>query len=90
MILDAGRQQYTLHAQPRATVVRRRPSCRTSRRPKPRACCSKNASRCSASCAARIDGLFDTFLKLRGSSGWEGHVNGVRRWIMQPVKTAAA
>jgi hypothetical protein len=37
-----------------------------------------------------IDGLYETFLKLRGSSGWEGHVNGVRRWIMQPMKTAAA
>jgi hypothetical protein len=36
-----------------------------------------------------LDGLYATFLKQRASSGWEGHVNGVRKWIMQPVKAAA-
>lgn len=37
-----------------------------------------------------IDGLFETFLKVRASGSWEGQVNGMRRWILQPVKAVAA
>ena len=37
-----------------------------------------------------IDALFDTFLKVRASSAWEGYVGKVRRWINQPVKASAA
>jgi hypothetical protein len=37
-----------------------------------------------------IDGLFDAFLKIRASSAWEGQVNGMRRWILQPQKVVAA
>ncbi len=37
-----------------------------------------------------VDGLFDTFLKVRASSSWEGQTNGIRRWIMQPIKAVAA
>jgi hypothetical protein len=37
-----------------------------------------------------IDGLFETFLKVRASSSWEGQVNGIRRWILQPVKAVVA
>ena len=36
-----------------------------------------------------LDALFDTFLKARGSSGWEGYTSGVRRWIIQAAKAAA-
>ena len=37
-----------------------------------------------------LDALFDTFLKARAASAWEGYTSGVRRWIMQPAKAAAA
>ena len=36
-----------------------------------------------------LDALFDTFLKARGISGWEGYTSGVRRWIIQAAKAAA-
>jgi len=36
-----------------------------------------------------IDALFDTFLKTRASSAWEGYISGVRRWIVQTAKAAA-
>jgi hypothetical protein len=36
-----------------------------------------------------IDALFDTFLKTRASSAWEGYTSGVRRWIVQTAKAAA-
>ena len=35
-----------------------------------------------------LDALFDTFLKTRASSAWEGYTSGVRRWIVQMAKAA--
>jgi hypothetical protein len=40
-------------------------------------------------CSA-VDGLFETFLKARASSAWEGHVSGMRKWILEPFKKTAA
>jgi hypothetical protein len=38
-----------------------------------------------------VDGLFETFLKSRASSAWEGQVSGIRKWVMEaPKKFAAA
>ena len=37
-----------------------------------------------------IDGLFETFLKLRASSAWESQVSGLRKWIMDATKKVAA
>jgi hypothetical protein len=38
-----------------------------------------------------VDGLFESFLKVRAGSAWEGYVGGVRKWIMEaPKKVAAA
>ena len=36
-----------------------------------------------------IDGLFDTFLKVRCGSAWEGQVTNLRRWMMQTKKPIA-
>ena len=36
-----------------------------------------------------LDALFDTFLKTRAGSAWEGYTSGVRRWILQTAKAAA-
>lgn len=37
-----------------------------------------------------FDALFDTFLKTRASSAWEGHRGDIRKWIMQGNKPVAA
>lgn len=37
-----------------------------------------------------MDALFQTFLKARASSSWEGQVGGMRKWILEPVKKVAA
>jgi hypothetical protein len=35
-----------------------------------------------------LDALYDTFLKARAGSTWEGQTSGVRRWIIQSAKAA--
>jgi hypothetical protein len=89
MIIDAGRQQYsfTINAEQLSFSSAKLPDVEEAENP--RVLFEERVALLRDLCGA-IDGLFETFLKLRGSSGWEGHVNGVRRWIMQPVKTAAA
>jgi len=37
-----------------------------------------------------MDGMYETFLKLRASSAWEGQVSTIRRWIMSNAKPVAA
>lgn len=37
-----------------------------------------------------VDALFETFLKIRASSSWEGYVSAVRKWIIEPQKKVAA
>lgn len=37
-----------------------------------------------------MDGLYDTFLKLRASSSWEPHVGGLRRWILAQIPKPVA
>ena len=37
-----------------------------------------------------IDALYETFLKVRASSTWEGQVGGIRKWILEPVKKTVA
>ena len=37
-----------------------------------------------------LDGMYETFLKLRTTAGWEGQTSAIKRWIMRPDKAAAA
>ena len=37
-----------------------------------------------------LDQMFDAFLKIRATGSWEGQISALRRWIMQPIKVAAA
>jgi hypothetical protein len=89
MIIDANRQQYTFsfNAEQLSFGSTKLPDVEEAENP--RVMFEERVVLLRDLCAA-IDGLFETFLKLRGSSAWEGYVNGLRRWIMQPVKTAAA
>jgi hypothetical protein len=89
MIIDAGRQQYafTLNPEQMSLGAAKLPEVEDAE--SPRTLFEERVSLLRDLCAA-IDGLFATFLKVRASSGWEGHVNGMRRWIMQPEKKTAA
>lgn len=89
LIIDAGRQQYTfsLSVEQLSFNAAKLPDVEDA--DSPRVVFEERITLLRDMCRA-VDGLFEIFLKLRGSSGWEGHVNGLRRWIMQPVKTAAA
>jgi hypothetical protein len=35
-----------------------------------------------------LDGLFESFLKTRTSSAWEGQTTAIRKWIQQSARTA--
>jgi len=37
-----------------------------------------------------LDALFETFLEVRASSAWESQVSGIRKWILESTKKAAA
>ena len=37
-----------------------------------------------------IDALFGTFLKARASSGWEGQISMIRKWILSAPKVGSA
>jgi hypothetical protein len=37
-----------------------------------------------------VDALFESFLKVRASSAWEGYVGGIRKWILEPQKKTVA
>jgi hypothetical protein len=89
MIIDANRQQYsfTINAEQLSFSGTKLPDVEEA--DTPRVVFEERVGLMRELCGA-IDGLYEAFLKLRGSSGWEGHVNGIRRWIMQPMKTAAA
>jgi hypothetical protein len=89
MIIDANRQQYTfsLSAEQFSFGTAKLPDVEDAE--SPRVVFEERVTLLRDLCAA-IDGLFEAFLKLRGSGAWEGHVNGVRRWITQPVKATAA
>jgi hypothetical protein len=89
MIIDAGRQQYSFTLNPEGMSLGAAKLPEVEDAEGPRALFEERVTLLRDLCAA-IDGLFDAFLKLRGSSAWEGHVNGMRRWIMQPEKKTAA
>lgn len=89
MIIDAGRQQYSFTLNPEQLALGAAKLPEVEDAESPRTLFEERVGLLRDLCAA-VDGLFDTFLKVRGSAGWEGLVNGVRRWIMQPEKKTAA
>jgi hypothetical protein len=89
MIIDAGRQQYTFTLNPEQMSLGSAKLPEVEDADGPRALFEERVTLLRDLCAG-LDGLFDAFLKVRGSGAWEGHVNGMRRWIMQPEKKTAA
>lgn len=89
MIIDAGGQQYSFTLNPEQVSLGSAKLPEVEEAESPRAVFEERVTLLRDLCGA-LDGLFDAFLKVRGSSAWEGHVNGMRRWIMQPEKKTAA
>ncbi len=89
MIIDANRQQYSFTLNPEQLSFGAAKLPDVEEAENPRVLFEERVTLLRDLCAA-LDGLFASFLKVRSSSSWEGYVNGVRRWIMQPVKTVAA
>jgi hypothetical protein len=89
LVLDLNRQQFMLNLNPEAFAVGTAKLPDVEDADTARTLFEERIQLLRDLCAA-VDGLFDTFLKTRASSAWEGYVNHVRRWIVQPVKHAAA
>jgi hypothetical protein len=88
LIMDAGGHQYSLTFNPEALALGslKLPDVEEAESPRvvfeERVAMLRDVNRA-------IDALFDTFLKTRATSAWEGYTSGVRRWIIQAAKAAA-
>jgi hypothetical protein len=89
LVLDLNRQQFVLTLNPEAMAFGTAKLPDVEDADTARTLFEERIQLLRDLCAA-MDGLFDTFLKTRASSAWEGYVSGVRRWILQPMKNAAA
>ena len=88
LILDVARQQYTLSLKAESMAIG------TAKLPEveadtPRVLFEERIA-LLRELGKTTDGLFETFLKVRASSAWEGQVNIIRRWITTTKSVAAA
>ena len=88
LILDASGQQYSLTFNPEALSAGGAKLPDVEEADSPRVLFEERVALLRDLCKA-IDALYDTFLKVRAGSAWEGHINGIRRWIVQSAKAAA-
>jgi hypothetical protein len=89
LVLDLNRQQFVLTLNPEAMAFGTAKLPDVEDADTARTLFEERIQLLRDLCGA-VDGLFDTFLKTRASSAWDGYVSNVRRWIMQPMKHAAA
>ena len=89
LVLDAHRQQYTLTLNPEAMSIAGGKLPEVEEADSPRVLFEERIGMLRDLCKT-IDSLYDTFMKTRASSSWEGHVNGIRRWITMLPKAHAA
>ena len=89
IVLDANGQQFTLtlNAETLGFSGVKLPDVEDAE--SPRVLFEERISMMRDLCKA-VDGLFESFLKTRVSSGWEGHVGQIRKWILEPQKKTAA
>ena len=89
LVLDAFRQQYmlTINAESLGLSTVKLPDVEDAETPRvlfeERVALLRDLNKA-------VDGLFETFLKVRASSSWEGYVGTVRKWIMEPQKKVVA
>jgi hypothetical protein len=89
LIADINRQQYafTLSAESLALGGAKLPDIEEA--DSPRVLFEERIALLRDLCKG-MDALYATFLKLRASSNWEGHVSQIRRWIKKTEKAVAA
>jgi hypothetical protein len=89
LVLDINRQQYTLSLNPEAMSVGGAKLPDVEEADSPRVLFEERIALLRDLCAG-IDGLYETFLKTRASSGWESCTSGIRRWVTDTKKASAA
>ena len=88
MVLNAAGIQYSLALAGEALAVGSLKLPDVEEADSPRVVFEERVAMLRDACKA-LDALFDTFLRSRAGSAWEGYTSGVRRWILQAAKAAA-
>jgi len=85
LVIDAHNQQYsfTLNAETFGLTTTKLPDVEDA--DTPRVLFEERIS-LLRDLSQAMDGLYETFLKVRASSGWESQTNSIRRWIHQAPK----
>ena len=89
LMLDINRQQYTLTLSGESLAVGGAKLPDVEEAESPRVLFEERVALLRDLCGT-IDGLFEAFLKIRTTAGWESHTSTIRRWIMKAEKAAAA
>ena len=89
LVLDINRQQYTLTLNPEAMAVGAAKLPDVEEADSPRVLFEERITLLRDLCAG-IDALYETFMKTRAGSAWEGYTSGVRRWVTETKKASAA
>ena len=88
LIVEAAGHQYSLTLNPEAMAVGSLKMPDVEEAESPRVVFEERVAMLR-DLGRSLDALFDTFLKVRAASAWEGYTSGVRRWIIQAAKAAA-
>jgi hypothetical protein len=89
LVLDINRQQYTVSLNPESMSVGGARLPDVEEADSPRVLFEERITLLRDLCAG-LDALYETFLKTRASSGWEGYTSGIRRWVTETKKASAA
>ena len=89
LVLDINRQQYTLSLNPEAMSVGGARLPDVEEADSPRVLFEERITLLRDLCTG-LDALYETFLKTRTSSAWEGYTSGIRRWVTETKKASAA
>lgn len=89
LMLDVNKQQYTLTLSGESLAVAGAKLPDVEEADSPRVLFEERVA-LLRDLSGTIDAMFETFLKARTTSAWEGHTSAIRRWIMKAEKAAAA
>ncbi len=89
LVMDVNNQQFTFTFNPEALAVGSLKMPEVEDAETPRALFEERISLLRDLCKS-VDALFETFLKVRTGSSWEGHTGTIRKWIAQSAKAVAA
>jgi hypothetical protein len=89
MVLDASGMQFSLTFNPEGFAIGSAKLPEVEDAETPRVLFEERIALLRELCKT-IDGLFDRFLQVRGTSGWESKTSAVRRWITQSANKPVA